>query len=66
MILCNSCLYQFDKRHCNVPDFGEVVRCNAYVDKKTFIIILQDVQDILFLMTFILILVEVLDPFIFL
>lgn len=36
MILCNSCLYQFDTRHCCVPDFGEVVQCNAYVDKKDF------------------------------
>ena len=36
MILCNSCLYQFDKRHCNVPYFGEVVRCYNYVDKKYF------------------------------
>lgn len=36
MILCNSCLYQFDIRHCNAPDFGEVVKCNNYVDKKDF------------------------------
>lgn len=36
MILCNNCLYQFDIRHCNVPDFGEVVQCNGYVDKKDF------------------------------
>lgn len=36
MILCNSCLYQFDTRHCNVPDFGEVVQCNSYIDKKDF------------------------------
>ena len=36
MILCNSCLYQFDKRYCNVPNFGEVVRCDNYVDKKDF------------------------------
>ena len=36
MNICNSCIYQFDKRHCNVPDFGEVVRCNGYVDKKDF------------------------------
>lgn len=36
MILCNSCLYQFDTRHCEVPDFGEVVQCNGYVDKKDF------------------------------
>lgn len=36
MILCNSCFYQFDTRHCRVPDFGEVVQCNGYVDKKDF------------------------------
>lgn len=36
MILCNSCLYQFDIRHCCVPDFGEVVQCKGYVDKKDF------------------------------
>ena len=36
MILCNSCLYQFDIRHCCSPDFGEVVQCNRYVDKKDF------------------------------
>ena len=36
MILCNSCLYQFDKRHCNVPVFREVVRCDNYVNKKDF------------------------------
>lgn len=37
MILYNSCLYQFDIRHCNAPDFGEVVQCNGYVDKKDFL-----------------------------
>ena len=36
MNICNSCIYQFDKRHCNIPNFGEVVRCNSYVDKKYF------------------------------
>ena len=36
MILCNSCLYQFDTRRCCVPNFGEVVRCYKYVDKKDF------------------------------
>ncbi len=36
MIICNSCLYQFDRKHCNVPDFGEVAQCNGYVDKKDF------------------------------
>lgn len=36
MILCNSCLYQFDIRHCCPPDFEEVVQCNGYFDKKDF------------------------------
>lgn len=36
MILCNSCFYQFDIRHCCVPNFGEVIKCNRYVDKKDF------------------------------
>ena len=36
MIICDSCLYQFDIRHCCSPDFGEVVKCNHYVDKKDF------------------------------
>lgn len=36
MILCNSCLYQFNRKHCDIPDFGEVVRCSGYVDKKDF------------------------------
>lgn len=36
MILCNSCLYQFDLKHCGAPDFGEVIQCNGYVDKKNF------------------------------
>lgn len=36
MILCNSCLYQFDTRHCEVPDFGEVVQCNGYVNKYNY------------------------------
>lgn len=35
-LICNSCPYQFDTRHCCVPDFGEVVQCNGYVDKKDF------------------------------
>lgn len=36
MILCNSCLYQFDLKHCSVPNFGKVIQCNCYVDKKDF------------------------------
>lgn len=36
MNICNSCLYQFDIKHCSAPNFGEVVQCNCYVDKKDF------------------------------
>ena len=36
MNICNSCIYQFDKRHCNVPYFREIVRCDNYVYKKDF------------------------------
>ena len=36
MILCDSCLYQFDIRHCCAPCFEEVIKCNRYVDKKDF------------------------------
>jgi hypothetical protein len=32
MILCNSCL----TRRCCASDFGEVIKCNRYVDKKDF------------------------------
>ena len=34
MIICNTCLYQFNKRHCSPPDFGEVVQCNGYVPRN--------------------------------
>ena len=34
MIICNTCLYQFDKKHCGAPDFGEVVQCNGYVSRN--------------------------------
>ena len=36
MNICNSCLYQFDIKHCGAPNFGEVVQRNCYVDKKDF------------------------------
>ena len=36
MIICNSCLYQFDLKHCDVPDFGEVVQCSGYVPRNQF------------------------------
>lgn len=36
MIICNNCLYQFDLKHCDVPDFGEVVQCSGYIPKTQF------------------------------
>ena len=35
-MLCNTCAYQFDLKHCDKPEFGEVIRCSGYVDKKDF------------------------------
>ena len=35
-MLCNICAYQFDLKHCAKPEFGEVIRCSGYVDKKDF------------------------------
>lgn len=36
MILCNNCIYQFDRKNCDIPDFGEVVRCSGYVSKANY------------------------------
>ena len=36
MNICNSCLYQFDIKHCGAPNFGEVIQCECYIDKKDF------------------------------
>ena len=36
MNICNTCLYQFDLKHCGALDFGEVVQCGCYVNKKDF------------------------------
>ena len=36
MSICNTCAYQFDLKHCDIPDFGEVVRCSGYVPKTQF------------------------------
>ena len=35
-MLCNSCLYQFDTRHCCPPNFGEVAQCSGYVPRNNF------------------------------
>lgn len=34
MILCNSCIYDDDRSHCEVPDFGDVVECTVYAPKE--------------------------------
>ena len=36
MSICNTCLYQFDLKHCGAPDFGVVVKCGCYVSRKDF------------------------------
>lgn len=36
MILCNNCIYQFDRKHCDEPEFGEVIRCSGYVSKANY------------------------------
>lgn len=36
MILCNNCIYQFDRKNCDIPDFGEVVHCSGYVSKANY------------------------------
>ena len=35
-MLCNTCAYQFDLKHCAEPEFGEVVRCSGYVSKTNY------------------------------
>ena len=44
MNICNSCLYQFDIKHCGAPNFGEVVQCECYVYKKDFYIQLDIIR----------------------
>ena len=34
MIICNSCLYQFDRSHCEIPEFEDVVDCVFYAPKE--------------------------------
>lgn len=34
-MLCNTCAYQFDLKHCAEPEFGEVVNCSGYISKTT-------------------------------
>lgn len=32
-MLCNTCAYQFDLKHCAEPKFGEVISCGNYIPK---------------------------------
>lgn len=32
-MLCSTCAYCYDLKHCDIPDFGEVVECSGYVPK---------------------------------
>ena len=35
-MLCNTCAYQFDLKHCAEPEFGEVISCGNYVSKDNY------------------------------
>ncbi len=35
-MLCNTCAYQFDLKHCAEPEFGEVISCSGYVSKANY------------------------------
>ena len=35
-MLCNTCAYQFDLKHCAEPEFGEVISCGNYVSKANY------------------------------
>ena len=32
-MLCNTCAYNYDLKHCVRPEFGDVVECSGYVSK---------------------------------
>ena len=35
-MLCNTCAYQFDLKHCTEPEFGEVISCGNYISKANY------------------------------
>ena len=35
-MLCNTCAYQFDLKHCAKPEFGEVISCGNYISKANY------------------------------
>lgn len=32
-MLCTTCVYNYDRKHCERPEFGEIVKCSGYVSK---------------------------------
>lgn len=35
-MLCTTCAYQFDRKHCDEPEFGKVVGCSGYISKANY------------------------------
>ena len=35
-MLCNTCAYQFDLKHCAEHEFGEVISCGNYIFKANY------------------------------
>lgn len=35
-MLCSTCAYNYDLKHCARPEFGEVVRCSGYISKANY------------------------------
>lgn len=35
-MLCTTCAYKYDLKHCARPEFGEVVKCGMYVSKANY------------------------------
>lgn len=35
-MLCSTCAYNYDLKHCVRPDFGEVISCGNYISKANY------------------------------
>lgn len=35
-MLCSTCAYHYDLKHCAKPDFGEVISCGNYISKANY------------------------------
>lgn len=35
-MLCSTCAYDYDLKHCARPDFGEVISCGNYISKSNY------------------------------